>query len=109
MDLSRREYRIRGWKKGLYLLLGGITLAVGFLIAAIAALRSALAVGLVVALPFMVFGLYLLIWTLRSTVVIDSTRIEVRGAFLERTAALRRHRGLPYDQLPLRLPPAALP
>jgi hypothetical protein len=74
MDLSRREYRIRGWKKGLYLLLGGITLAVGFLIAAIAALRSALAVGLVVALPFMVFGLYLLIWTLRSTVVIDSTR-----------------------------------
>jgi hypothetical protein len=72
-------------EKGLYLLSGGITLAVGFLIVA---LRSALAVSLVVALPFMVLGLYLLIWTLRSSVVIDSTRIAVRGAFLERTAAL---------------------
>jgi hypothetical protein len=75
-------------EKRLYLLPGGITLAVGFLIVAIAALRSALAVSLVVALPFMVLGLYLLIWTLRSSVVIDSTRIAVRGAFLERTAAL---------------------
>jgi hypothetical protein len=88
MDLSRREYRFRGWKKGLYLLPGGIMLAAGFLIGAIAALRSALAVGLVVALPFLVFGLYLLIWTLRCSVLIDSNRVEVRGAFLERTAAL---------------------
>ena len=50
--------------------------------------------GLVVVLPFMVFGLYVLIWTLRSSVIIDSTRIEVHGAFLERTAALSDIEGL---------------
>jgi hypothetical protein len=88
MDPTRHEYRIKGSKRVLYLLLSGITLTCRFLFAAVASFHSALAVGLVVALPFMVFGLCLLIWTLRSRVVIDGTRIEVRGAFLERTAAL---------------------
>ncbi len=90
---GRREYRMRGWQRALYLLLGlficGIGIAAAFASEAQAQRSAPLLLGLV---PLAI-GIYLLALALRSRLVIDGTRIEVRGAFQEKSADLSEVEG----------------
>jgi len=85
---NRHEYRLKMWQRVFFLLLGTVAIFGGALLAWKTISESG-SDGSVVALMMMFFpvlGLYVLAWTLRSRIVIEGTRIEVRGAFKERTA-----------------------
>jgi hypothetical protein len=83
---GRHEYRMRGWQRGIYLLLGLFLCGIGAIAAwAIAQQPNQDGAALFGILPLAI-GIYLLALVLRSRLVIDGTRIEVRGAFREKSA-----------------------
>ncbi|MGO9938091.1 MAG: hypothetical protein ACLPH3_10515 [Terracidiphilus sp.] len=94
MGAGRHEYTMQGWQKGLYFLLG-------ILFAAFAAFAgwtesspdAARAIPIVVPLFFWAFGGFMLAWPLRARLIIDGTRIEVRGIFRERSADIKDIKG----------------
>lgn len=87
---GRHEYTMRGWQKGLYLLLGILFVVFAITVGSTGfSSRSAGANFLIAPFFFWVFGGYMLAWPLRSRLIIDGTRIEVRGVFRERVAELK--------------------
>ena len=86
IETSRREYRMRGWQRGLYVLLGLFIGGTGVIGAwAVSKQADYAASALLLAVP-LALGLYLLATALRSRLAIDGSRIEVRGAFRVQTA-----------------------
>jgi len=83
----RHEYPLKAWQKLLYLLVGMIFLTVGVVFGPV--LFRASATSLPAALPalfFLGFGIYMLAQAARARLILDGTRIVVRGAFREQTA-----------------------
>jgi hypothetical protein len=93
MSGDRHEYHLKGWQRFFFAFLGGSVAAGGFLLAseAISEPGGAVIAAIVLSLP--ILGLYVLAWALRSRLVIDGTRIEVRGALKERTVDLSEIEG----------------
>ncbi len=90
---TRREYRFKGWIRALYLLLGlGMTLGFCFMAEQIFAQQNSVGLAAMMLL-FSAVGLYLLALALRSRLVIDGTRIEIRGALKESSADLSQIEG----------------
>jgi len=86
VDLNRHVYRFSGWSIGLFVVIG-IVLA-GISAPVVFALRpgtNAWPDLLLTAVPFLM-GAYFLIYAIRSRLIIEGTRIEVRGVFTDRTA-----------------------
>jgi hypothetical protein len=86
LNAGRHEYRISGWQKFLYLILGLILTAIGVFAAGVLARESDWDMAQIAGILPLAIGIYLLAMVLRSRLVIDGSRIEVRGAFLERSA-----------------------
>lgn len=88
VQTTRRVYRVKLWQRVSYILLGllfaGTAALLGFL--AIQSETSNQAVQLIMVPLFLAAGLYTAAWALRSRLTLDGSRIEVRGAFGERTA-----------------------
>jgi len=84
---GRREYRMRGWQRALYILLG---LFIGFIATFVFAAHAG---PPLLMIPFAAIGAYLLVLALRSRLVMDGTRIEVRGASREQSADLSEVEG----------------
>ncbi len=84
---GRREYGVKTWLRMIYLLAGMGFLAFGLVLGPM--LLRASASGLPAMLPglfLLAFGIYMLATVVRSHLVIDGSRIEVRTAFRERSA-----------------------
>jgi len=90
---TRHEYRLKGWLRVLYLLMGvAFTVGGGFFVF-LACVNSESPFEVLIAVFFMGIGLYVLAYALRSRLVIDGARIEVRDAFREHTADLSEIEG----------------
>jgi len=90
---TRREYRLSGWMRGLYLVLGLIVAGMGATAAfAVMANRTDAGVAPLMVIPLAIGG-YLVLLAVRSRLVIDGSRIEVRGAFAENSADLSEIEG----------------
>ena len=88
MNSARREYTVRAWQRAFYILVGIGLLAVGiFLFTVTGSASDRLLISLVSAV-FPAMGIYMLAWATRARLVIDGDRIEVRGAFQERSARI---------------------
>lgn len=96
MDASfgRREYTMKSWKKILFLLLGILLTLGGWLVGGRGGLDPDHTASLISAGFFLAGGIYMLARAFRSRLILDGSRIEVRGAFTERTADLGEIEGL---------------
>ncbi len=86
---DRREYSLKVWHKILHLLAGMVFLTLGVVFGPV--LFRSSGSGLTAPLPALFllgFGIYMLAQVARSRLVVDGTRIEVRGAFREQSADL---------------------
>src|SRR5665213_1933949 len=81
---------MRGWQRALYLVLGVFLAGIGILAwyATSAESGKTGAAPIALALLPVCLGAYLLALAIRSRLIIDSSHIEVRGAFREQTAEL---------------------
>ncbi len=92
MAATRHEYRLVLWAQGLYTLLGFALTAGGAFSAYIASADSGSPIQLVVPVFLLCLGLYFFA-LLRSRLVMEGMRIEVRGALKESTADLSEIEG----------------
>jgi hypothetical protein len=92
-DAFRHEYRLKKWKRGLYVLLGGAMAAPVVFFALIVGDSFGRSLYLVALTPFAVLGLFVLASVLRFRLVIDGTRIEVRKILSESSADLSEIEG----------------
>jgi hypothetical protein len=83
---TRHEYRLKGWQRWLFILLGGVMAAGGVFVSILAFANSANPFEAIMPLFLIGIGIYLAAYALRSRLVIDGARIEVRGALKEYTA-----------------------
>jgi hypothetical protein len=90
---TRHEYRLKTWQRIFSLLLGGAAIFLGAFVAWKVALSANPYVLTLTIMPFTLFGLYVCAWALRSRIVLEGTRIEVRGAVNESAADLNEIEG----------------
>jgi heme-degrading monooxygenase HmoA len=93
VSTTRHEYRLKTWQRVLFLILGLPFIVGGGFAIFITAANSGRAVEVFMPIFFIGIGLYLAAYVLRSRVVIDGTRIEVRDAFRDRAAELSEIEG----------------
>jgi heme-degrading monooxygenase HmoA len=93
VSTTRHEYRLKTWQRVFFMLLGLVFAGIGGFVAFIAAAHSGRAVEVIMPIFFIGMGLYLAAYALRSRVVIDGARIEVRDAFRDRAADLSEIEG----------------
>ena len=86
IDSGRHEYRIRGWQRAVYFILGLLLGGVGLFAAGILSQQAQPGAAAIAGIFSLVMGIYLMALVLRSRLVIDGTRIGVRGAFREQSA-----------------------
>ena len=93
ISASRHEYRVKPWCRSLFLILGAPAIAGGIVMCALARKGANTALPVVMTAVFLFFGIYLIALAMRSRVVIDGNRIEIRGAFTDRFADLNEIEG----------------
>jgi len=86
IDAGRREYRIPGWLRGLYVLAGLFSSGIGIYIAYLLAQQTKYSALACLGILPLALGIYLLALALRSRLVFDGTRIELYGAFKRQSA-----------------------
>jgi hypothetical protein len=93
IDTSRREYPLGGWQRGFFLVFGLIAAGAGVFLIYISFTKPNGGSLLFAAIFAIGLGIYLLATALRSRLVIDGTRVEVRYAFSDKTADLSEIEG----------------
>jgi uncharacterized membrane protein len=88
VDTGRHEYRMRGWQRGVYLLLGVFIFGAGIFIVWTLGSPGKTGAALLLAVVPLALGLWLSATAVRSRLVIEGTRIEVRGACRAKSAEL---------------------
>ena len=83
---GRHEYRIKSWYRSILLVLGAPAVAGSIVMCTVATNVANSTLPLVLTAAFLVFGVYLIALALRSRVIIDGSRIEIRGAFTDNYA-----------------------
>jgi hypothetical protein len=94
MVASRHEYRMKAWYRSLLLILGSPAVAGGIAMFALALKGAHMALPIIMTAVFLFFGIYLIALAMRSRVIIQGNRIEIRGAFTDRFADLNEIEGL---------------
>jgi hypothetical protein len=92
-DFGQRVYRMRGWQRTLYLVLGLLLCCVGAFIVFLARQNGHSGPSVAVAIIPLVVGAYLVLLALRSRLIIDRDHIEVQNAFCEQSAELNDIKG----------------
>lgn len=87
-NFGQRVYKMRGWQRTLYLVLGLLLCCVGAFIVYLARQNGQSGLPVAVAIIPLIVGSYLLLLALRSRLVIDRDHIEVQDAFREQYAEL---------------------
>jgi hypothetical protein len=85
-ETGRHEYRMRGWQKWFYLFLGMVLCGMGVFFAGMLLRLPKAGAAALIGIGPLAIGIYLLALALRSRLIIEGERIEVRGAFLEKSA-----------------------
>jgi hypothetical protein len=93
MGSGRHEYRFKNWYRWFYLLFGVVVIAGGFFMAAKILSEPDLIVLAATMMIFPIMGLYILAYALRSRLILDGSRIIVRGVFKEKAADLSEVEG----------------
>ena len=88
LNLGSRVYRMRGWQRGLYIVIGLAFCGLAVLIGYVAAQSPQGGPPLVIAIFPLAICAYFLAVALRARVIIDRDHIEVRGAWREQSAEL---------------------
>ncbi len=83
---SRHEYRIKAWYRSILLVLGAPAIAGSIAMCMLSFQVANTALPRVMTAGFLFFGVYLIALAMRSRVIIDGSRIEIRGAFTDRFA-----------------------
>lgn len=94
MITSRHEYHMKAWHRSLLLILGSPAIAGGIVMGALALKGANTALPIIMTAVFFSFGIYLVALALRSRVIIEGNRIEIRGAFTDHFADLNEIEGL---------------
>jgi hypothetical protein len=94
MVTTRHEYRMKAWYRSFLLILGSPAVAGGIVMCALALRGTNMALPMVLTAVFFGFGIYLIALAMRSRVIIEGNRIEIRGAFTDRFADLNEIEGL---------------
>lgn len=89
----RHEYRMKGWYRSFLLILGAPALAGGIALLGLTSKSARISLPAMMALTCLGFGAYLVALALRSRVVIEGTRIEIRGPLTDRSADLNEIEG----------------
>jgi hypothetical protein len=93
MSGDRHEYRFKSWYRWFYLLFGVVVIAGGFFMAAKVLSEPDLIVLAATMMIFPIMSLYILAYALRSRLILDGSRIIVRGVFKEKAADLSEVEG----------------
>jgi hypothetical protein len=93
ISATRHEYRVKAWCRSLFLILGAPAIAGGVIMCALATKGANTALPVVMTAVFLFFGIYLIALAIRSRVIIEGNRIEIRGAFTDRFADLNEIEG----------------
>ena len=84
VQTTRHEYWMKAWQKLIFMILGVFFLVLGTILAPLLiSSNSNRAFSIMMTMVFFVLGVFLLAQVLRSRLVVDGSRIEVRGAKLE--------------------------
>src|SRR5579863_10134237 len=94
MVASQHEYRMKAWYRSLFLILGAPAVAGGIVMCVLAFKGANMALPIIMTAVFSGFGIYLIALAMRSRVIIDGNRIEIRGAFTDHFADLNEIQGL---------------
>jgi uncharacterized protein (DUF697 family) len=86
-------YRIKAWYRAFLLIFGAPAIAGGIVMSVLASKSANGSIPLLITLLFFAVGIYLVALAQRSRVTIDGNRIEIRGAFTDRTADLNEITG----------------
>jgi uncharacterized protein (DUF697 family) len=81
-----REYRMKAWYRAFLLIMGAPAVSGGIVMCALALKSASIAFPLLVTALFLGFGIYLIALGSRSRIILDGSRIEIRGAFTDRSA-----------------------
>ena len=94
-NFGARVYRMRGWQRALYVVLGAFVAGIGILPWYSSFTRSDNNGSSLVAVAIipLCLGAYLLALALRSRLIIDDSHVEVRGALREQSAELSEIEG----------------
>jgi drug/metabolite transporter (DMT)-like permease len=90
-DMPRQEYLLAAWKRALFMILGTFLIGGGLFFGF--ASSSGATVSVVSSLFFLCGGIYTIAYALLARVVIEGSRIRVRGAFREQSADLSNIEG----------------
>jgi hypothetical protein len=90
---GRQEYPLGGWQRGFFLVFGLITAGGGVFLIYNSLTKLNTDQLIFMAIIPIALGIYLLATALRSRLVIDGTRVEVRYAFSDKTADLSEIEG----------------
>lgn len=85
---------MKAWYRSLFLILGAPAVAGGIVMLALALKGANMALPIIMTAVFSGFGIYLIALAMRSRVIIDGNRIEIRGAFTDHFADLNEIQGL---------------
>jgi hypothetical protein len=83
---TRHEYHIKAWYRSILLVLGAPAVAGSIVMCTVATNVASTTLPLVMTAAFLFFGVYLIALAVRSRVIIDGSRIEIRGAFTDHYA-----------------------
>jgi hypothetical protein len=90
---ARHEYRMKGWYRSMFLILGAPSIAGGVIMSSLAFKGAFAPLRVFMILAFLFFGVYLVALATRSRVIIEGTRIEIRGAITDRFADINEIHG----------------
>ncbi|HEY2473110.1 MAG TPA: hypothetical protein VGI45_35345 [Terracidiphilus sp.] len=90
---ARHEYQLKGWYRSFLLIMGAPAISGGIVFAFLTSKGSNTALPVLMTGLFLFSGIYLIALAIRSRVVIEGNRLEIRGAFTDRSAELSELRG----------------
>jgi hypothetical protein len=85
---------MKAWFRSVFLILGAPAIAGGIILCALGLKGANMALPTMMTVAFLGFGIYLIALAMRSRVIIEGNRIEIRGAFTDRYADLSEIKGL---------------
>ena len=90
---TRHEYRMKAWYRSFLLIMGAPAVSFAAVLAFLAWNGSNATLPAFMTVIFLFFGIYLIALSMRSRVIIEGNRLEIRGAFTDRSAELSEMRG----------------
>jgi uncharacterized protein (DUF697 family) len=81
LTFSRHEYQMKAWYRSILLIFGAFAVSGALVMGFLASKASRMPLPYIMIAVFLFFGVYLIALAMRSRVIIDGNRIEIRGAF----------------------------